>query len=127
MIAYKIKVNGKHVVTAGQDDWSHLSAILYASRDNRCVGDYVRLTFGGLSKENGQGIRQHFRWPDVELEVGAKVEIEVVDVKEVDPPKKRYRSDSEVQENPFTEEELKEMRYNDYLELKKEFENNEVS
>jgi hypothetical protein len=91
------------------------------------VGDYVRLTFGGLSKENEQGIRQHFRWPDIELEVGAKVEIEVVDVQEVDPPKKRYRSDSEVRESPFTEEELKEMRYNDYLELKKEFENNEVS
>jgi hypothetical protein len=35
---------------------------------------------------------------------------------------KRFRSDHEVQENPFTEEEMREMRYNDYLNLKEEFE-----
>jgi len=34
----------------------------------------------------------------------------------------QHISDKAVQENPFTEEELKEMRRQDYLELKKEFE-----
>ena len=48
--------------------------------------------------------------------------VTVVDTDHPDPPTKRYRSDKEVQENPFTEEELKEMRRQDYLELKKEFE-----
>ena len=58
-----------------------------------------------------------------DLAVGDKVEIEVVETIEIDQPKKRFRSDHEVQEDPFTEEEAREMRYQDYLELKKEFEN----
>ena len=32
------------------------------------------------------------------------------------------RSDKEVQENPYTEDEWRDMKYRDYLELKKEFE-----
>lgn len=38
------------------------------------------------------------------------------------PPKKRYHSDSNVQENPFTEDEIREIRYQDYLALNAEFE-----
>jgi hypothetical protein len=50
----------------------------------------------------------------------------VVDTLEVDEPKNRYRSDAEHQENPFTEEEWRDMRYKDYLQLKAEFEANEI-
>ncbi len=39
-----------------------------------------------------------------------------------DQPIKRYRSDNEVQESPFTEVEWKEIRRKDYESLKKEFE-----
>ena len=51
--------------------------------------------------------------------------VEIVDTDEIDAPVKRYRSDQEVQENPFTDEEWREMRYNDYLQLKEEFEVND--
>lgn len=54
--------------------------------------------------------------------LGDKVEIEIVSTEDVTPPMKRYRSDREVQESPFTEDEECEMRYENYLELKKEFE-----
>ena len=58
----------------------------------------------------------------MDLSVGDKVQVEVVETIDIDKPKKRFRSDNEVQEDPFTEEEAREMRYQDYLELKKEFE-----
>lgn len=124
MIAYRIKLNGKLILTASQEDWSLLSAHVTASRDNgeQGVVDYIRFSMGGLSKELPHGYPEHFRWSDWELSLGDKVEIEIVDINEPDPPKKRYRSDKEKREDPFTEEELKEMRYQDYLELKKEFE-----
>lgn len=127
MLAYKIKVNGKHVVTASQDDWSVLSIHISANRNSgeRGTDGYVRLSSGGLSKENEKGFCHHFRWSERVLDVGDKVEVEIVDVNQVDSPKKRYRSDREVQESPFTDEEWREMRYKDYLELKKEFESNE--
>jgi hypothetical protein len=125
MIAFKIIVNGKQVVIAGQDDWSVLAMHVSATRDKgeSSSTDYVRYSVGGLSQQNSEGISQHFRWPEIDLAVGDRVEVEVIETTEIDQPKKRYRSDHQVQEDPFTEEEAREMRYQDYLELKKEFEN----
>ncbi len=126
MIALKVYINGEHIVTAGQDDWTVLAAHISASRgkdEELSFGD-LRYSVGGLSKENAEGFGQHFRWPGRDLTVGDKIEIEIVDTQEITEPAKRYRSDSKVQENPYTEEEWKEMRYQDYLELKKEFESN---
>jgi len=54
--------------------------------------------------------------------VGSKVSVTVVDVDAADPPVNRYRSDAQVQENAFTDEEWRQLRYQDYLELKREFE-----
>ncbi len=71
-----------------------------------------------------ENIRYHFRWPRLDLEVGSVVTIEVIESEEPTPPKKRYRSDAEVQENSFTDDEIREMRYQDYLALKAEFEGN---
>ena len=57
------------------------------------------------------GLGQNSRW-------APKVTISVVDSEACDPPTKRYRSDKEVQESPFTDEEMLEMRRQDYLRLK---------
>jgi hypothetical protein len=124
MIAYKIKVNGMHIVTCGQEDWSILSANLMARRENgeREIEEFLHLSLCGLSEENDQGLCEHFRWSELDLELGDKIEIEIVNVQKTDLPKKRYRSDNVVQENPFTDEEWKKLRYKDYLEFKKEFE-----
>ena len=126
MIAYKIYVNGKYVVTAGQVDWSVLAMHISATRNKEesPSAGYVRYSVGGLSQKNSEGFSQHFRWSEIDLKVGDKVEVEVIETIEISEPKKRYRSDHEVQEDPFTDEEGKEMRYQDYLELKKEFEPN---
>lgn len=124
MIAFKVYINGEYRVTAGQDDWAVLAGHITATRDESCGSSEgrIRYSVGGLSLKNEEGFGQHFRWKEVELNVGDKIEFEVVDLPEVTDPVKRYRSDHQVQENPFTEDENREMRYQDYLELKKEFE-----
>jgi hypothetical protein len=67
-------------------------------------------------------VSHHFRWKEGFLEVGSVFRVRVIDTLNVDHPIKRYRSDSDVQEGSFTDEELREMRYQDYLRLKAEFE-----
>ena len=123
MIGLKIRVNGDLQYVVGQEDVSILHSNVVVSRDNaeRDVDDYIRLNTSGLSQDTVKGYPEHFRWKDRNLEVGDVVEIEIVETDEVDAPVKRYRSDHEAQENPFTDEEIREMRYNDYLQLKEEF------
>ena len=123
MIAYRIVVNGAVLATIGQPDMSILSATVVSSSGNSPLGqsDDIRLDLGGLSHEVSEGYPEHFRWKTRSLDIGDTVEIHVVDVDEVDTPAKRFRSDNRVQENPFTDDEMRAMRYADYLELRKEF------
>ena len=124
MIAYEVRINGSLATTVGQEDMSILTAILTTSRGNQeqSIDDYIRLSLGGLSHETSDGYCEHFRWVVPDVEVGDRVELAIVETTEVDPPKKRYRSDHQVQEDPFTEAEAREMRYQDFLKLKAEFE-----
>ena len=124
MIALRIRVNGDEMYVVGQKDVSILHSNVVVSRGNseRRVDDYIRLNTSGLSHDTDKGYPEHFRWKDRELKIGDVVEIEILETDEIDAPVKRYRSDHEVQENPFTDEEIREMRYNNYLELKEEFE-----
>jgi len=124
MIAFQIRINGNVVLVAGQSDTSilHSNVVLSQGNEERGVDEYIRLTTSGLSQDTDKGYPEHFRWKDHDLVVGDSVEIEVVDVESIDAPAKRYRSDNIVQENPFTDEEIRELRHKDYVELKKEFE-----
>lgn len=129
MLAYEIEIDGKRYVTAGVDDWSILSLHITGSRaeqDSSVQNDYVELSVGGLSTPNEESVRHHFRWVNAPLDIGSAITIRIVDVQAVDEPKNRYRSDSKVQENPFTSEEWREMRYKDFLDLKAEFEPNTI-
>jgi hypothetical protein len=125
MLAFRVEMNGGHSLVAGVEDWSLLSLHLTANRkeDGSTVRDgYIEVSVGGLSLPDAEGNRYHFRWPVVPLEVGSVVSIKVEEASSAEPPKKRYRSDAELQESPFTEAEMREMRYRDYLALKAEFE-----
>lgn len=124
MLAFEILINGKKVATIGQEDMSILSTTIVASQGNQTgnVGNYVRLSLGGMSHELPEGFSQHFRWGNRNLSTGDRVELNVIETSHIDQPTKRYRSDSKIQESPFTDQEMKAMRYEDYLELRKEFE-----
>ena len=127
MLAFEVEIDGKHVVTAGAEDWSGLGLHVSARRgtpdapaESARVDDQD-FSVGGLSQPDDKGISYHFRWSRVPLSIGSRVVVTLVDTAAPDAPVKRYRSDREVQEDPFTVEEIREMRLQTYVELKKEF------
>lgn len=128
MLAFKIEINGEEAVTAGFEDWSILALHVNASRGSQAApfgsarNDEAHFSVGGLSESDSTGVSHHVRWNEKTLSIGSQVIVTVVEVENPDPPLKRYRSDAKVQECPFTEDEMKEMRRKDYLDLKKEFE-----
>ena len=125
MIAIQIDVDGERYAVVGAEDWSILHAgivAMFAEPDSKVRDGYVELNAHGMTVPDASNTRYHFRWTRKALPVGAVVTMTVVEASDVDPPTKRYRSDAAVQENPFTDEEMREMRYKDYLSLKAEFE-----
>ena len=130
VIALLVEIDGEKYVLAGVEDWSLISAHLTAMRgvagdsEAKNAEDEIDLAIGGLTKADAAKQRLHFRWPRRQLKVGSTVKITVVDSEEADAPVKRYRSDKDVQESPFTDDEMREMRRQDYLKLKQEFERN---
>jgi hypothetical protein len=131
VIAFQVEIDGEQIVLAGVEDWSILALHMTGSRskdtdqvENTLV-DEVRFSVGGLSRPDTSSVRYHFRWKNKDLRVGSQVAVKVVETEHPDPPVKRYRSDKEIQENPFTDDEMRAMRRQDYEALKKEFEGNE--
>jgi hypothetical protein len=125
MLAFEVLIDNQRMCVAGMDDWSVMSVIVSAVRERD--GDTPRpgeldVTVGGLSEEDSNGVSHHARWGRVKLAIGSQVTINIVDNDQTDPPIKRYRSDREVQEDPFTEEEIEEMERADWLRLKAKFE-----
>jgi hypothetical protein len=125
MLAFEVEINGQTVVVAGAEDWSMLDLIVCAMRPDPQA--YVPegsldVRIGGMSLQDDEGVAQHLRWMPRQLEIGSTLTVRIVDAASVDAPLKRYRSDAAVQENPMTDDEIRELRYQDYLELKAEFE-----
>lgn len=125
MLAFEVEIDGQAVAVAGAEDWSMLDIILCAMRPDPQA--YVPegsldIRIGGMSLPDENGVSQHLRWLQRQLEVGSSLTVRIVDSLIVDAPLKRFRSDAVVQESSMTDEELRELRYQDYLELKTEFE-----
>ena len=129
MLAFLVEIDGQRFTLAGAPDWSVLTCALTAGRGNAAAQDqsrrrdYVEITVGALSIPNHEGIRHHARWGERQLDVGSRVMVSVIDADSTDEPIKRYEASTTIPENPYTEDEMREMRRRDYLELKKEFEN----
>jgi hypothetical protein len=127
MLALKVEVDGQPFAIAGVEDWALISAHITASRGNPTASndfarsDRIQLSVGGLSIPDAQSLSHHLRWGNVDLALGSSVRLTFLETDRPEPAKKRYRSDSSVQENPFTEEEMRAMRRKDYEALKKEF------
>lgn len=128
MLALQVEVDDELFTLAGAEDWGLLSMHISANRGDpnapaeSARTDHIELSVGGLAEANSASISEHIRWGRRELQLGSKVTLRVVETSSPSVPIKRYRSDREVQEQPLTEEEIHQMRWNSYLELKKEFE-----
>ncbi len=101
----------------GVADFSNASiSVEFARSSMTGLVDYS-LRIGGLTQS-----KRHARWACPSIQEGSRIEVEIVDSENCVPPTRIYRADREVQEPAFTEEEMRNMRYEDYLKLKKEFE-----
>jgi hypothetical protein len=127
VIALQVEIDGAHEVLAGVKDWSLLTLHVNAMRGDVMAPvesarvDNFRFGVSGLTLEDSSGIHHHFRWGEKSLKVGSRVVVTTVDTERPDPPIRRFRSDKQVQESPFTDEEWRELRRQDYEALKKEF------
>ena len=125
MLAFEVFVDDQRICLAGMEDWSVMSVILSAVKARR--GDQERggeldVSVGGLSEEDKDGISHHARWARLNLTVGSRLMVNIVETNQPDPPIRRYRSDHVVQEPAFTEEEIEKMEREDYERLKAKFE-----
>src|SRR5262245_37555239 len=92
MRAFKVDLNGKRLCVAGVRETGVLSTIVtYA---NGAKGHSLDLSVGGLFTPS----HEHATWKRVDLKVGDKVVVTVIETNTVDRPEKRYRPDSKIAE-----------------------------
>ena len=125
MLAFEVFVDDERICLAGMEDWGVMSVILSAVRSRG--GDRPRpgeldISVGGLTEDDSNGVAHHARWTRLKLQVGSRVIVNIVESQQPDPPTRRYRSDRQVQEPAYTEEEIEEMEREDWLRLKAKFE-----
>lgn len=122
MKAFRVVVDGKAMGDLGVGDFSNASVTVTFGRGSGTESLDYNLHIGGLTQPDENGALRHYRWACPSIQEGTRIEIEIVDSENCVPPTRVYRSDREVQQPAFTEEEMRDMRYEGYLKLKKEFE-----
>lgn len=115
--SFRVTIDGEKQIVAGSQDGALLSVILSQMKDGS-----QSLHIGGLTDLDSDGIAYQVRWGAHDLHVTHSLLVEVLDTDQTDDPVRRYRSDVDVQESPYSEEEWREMEYQDYLRLKEIFE-----
>jgi hypothetical protein len=123
MKAFRVAVDGKAMGDLGVPDFSNASVtVTFGRGSTRTESLDYSLHIGGLTQSDENGVSRHYRWSCPSIREGTRIEIEIVDSANCVPPTRLYRSDREVQQPSRTEEEMRDMRYEHYLNLKKEFE-----
>lgn len=122
MKAFRVVVDGQPMGDLGVPDLGTASLIVGVDRVQGLDSIEHRLSVGGLTEPDTDSVCWHYRWACPKIHEGSRVEIEIVESANCVTPTRRYRSDHQVQEPAFTQEELRALRYEDYLELKREFE-----
>ena len=84
MLAFEIYINGQKRLTTGGEDFQALNALMALVRLPLPQPDHTSITFTA-SAITPEPVRAAL-WPTVELAVGDRVEIRVVDVATVDAP-----------------------------------------
>jgi hypothetical protein len=129
--AFRIQIDGKTCGDFSDSEFSNQSftLTLISPFEGPYSSDQVEFKthLGGLTKEDAEGHSYHYRWPLPKIGLGTVVTIEVVESDNCIPAPVRHRSDNHnpLLEEMYTADEIREMRYQDYLDLKKEFEKQE--
>ena len=107
MIAFRLKLNGRKIVTAGLPGDHVLSAVVSSvvrgsdvvkrARPRRLTHRALKLELGGLwtALDGGQ---EHVSWTDIlSLKPGDKLSLEVLETDKVDEPSHRKRMEADYQ------------------------------
>lgn len=121
MKAFRVVVNGEACGDFGVANASNAAVIVNIGRGPNDQDFEYWLSVSGLTQPDESNVSRHYRWACPSIQEGSRIEIEIVDSESCVPPTKLYQSDDEIQKPAFTNEEMREMRYQSYLELKKEF------
>ena len=122
MKAFRVVVDGKPLGDLGVADSAVASVTVTFTRRSDAEPTCYHFHVGGLTQADENDVSRHYRWAIPSIQEGSRIEIEIVDSESCVPPAKFFRRDHEVQESSYTAEEERELRHQDYLELKKEFE-----
>ena len=128
MIALRVTVNGEHLCVAGAEDMAVLNAMVNAvgnlgaltKRQRADETPVIYLRVGGLTGRANER-DEHLTWTDeIRLKPGDKVEIQVLEISEAEPPKNARVQDRERQQQ--RERENYEYAKDVYFTLKPKFE-----
>lgn len=127
MKAFRIEIDGQHVGDFGVSGFSFQSLIFNLSRGMSDAHPSLRddqcdFSISGMTERDESGKCHSYRWSTRKMPVGMRVTVEVVESSNGVIPVKWVPEEGELEQPPFTKEELREMWYEDYLRLKKEFE-----
>jgi hypothetical protein len=120
MLALEIHINGKKSLVAGSPDWASVFTHIFAYKTQS--GNVVQMDVGVGLEQKEPGKLENLRWNKLKITEHDEILLRFVQTDVTDEPSRRYRSDRNVQESPYTEDEKRDIRYKDYLELKEEFE-----
>jgi hypothetical protein len=102
MVAFRVRLNGKQLVTAGLPGHHVVSAIICSvvrhpeqrsswPADRPFVQRELDLSVGGLDIDN----KQHVDWLRRKLKVGDRIELELTDSEDVDKPVRRTQRETQ--------------------------------
>jgi hypothetical protein len=125
MIALRVRLNGTLLFVAGADDLAVLNTIVNAvgnlgskTKKHRDEPPDVYLSVGGLTSRL-EGPDEHLRWTEQRpLQMGDKVEVEIIETSDVDEPTARKKAEREEEREKLRYENAKET----YLNLRSKFE-----
>jgi hypothetical protein len=124
MLAFEVFIDGERIYVAGVEDCAVLTALISATfrRPHSGTAGEIEFSAGGLMQSDAGGASYHMRWEPRQLQVGSQVTINVIETEQVDEPLRRYRSDRQVQESPWTDQEIEKFEREEWVRLKTQFE-----
>lgn len=121
MLALKVEVDGQPFIVAGSNDWAVLSAQITAingdpkETDALLRADHIALKVGAVSHPESDSMPHHSRWGNLDLGLGSRVTITIVDTHEPEPPVKRYQLPPKSVDNKPADEEKHDALLDNFL------------
>ena len=103
MLALEIYINDTKPLVVGSKDWATLFIYLFAYKSE--LGTTIQMDAGVGLEQAESGKLENLRWKRPKIAETDEIRLRFVHTDDATEPDRRYRSDHNVQESPYTEEE----------------------